>query len=68
MRHSAHAEAAALRWRDAAGSPDEAGRPRRRAGAACPTGPPRSAIADGAVIRLLDREPDAGEPAHRRTS
>jgi hypothetical protein len=59
MRPSADAEAAALRWEESVACDECAGEPRtpvRR-----PREPTRSAIADGAAIRWLERQSDGDD-------
>ena len=61
MRPSAHAEAAALRWEESVARHECAWKPRtpvRR-----PAEPTRSAIADGAAIRWLERQSDDDDAA-----
>ena len=70
MRPSAHAEAAALRWLESVENPssdDERPHPPRLRIAPRPSGPRPSGTAEGAAIRLLDRESD-DEPAPRRAA
>ena len=70
MRPSAHAEAAALRWQESAGNLTDAVRsrpPRPRLAPVRPAGPRLSSTAEGAAIRLLDRELD-DELASRRAA